>query len=156
MTAKEYLQQAYWLEGYIWSLIEQRERLKDQQTKITSIMTGMPAAGSTGDKVGGSSVAMVDLENRIDDTVRKQRVLQAEVLQKINGLESVEYKMILVHRYINFKKWYEVARAMRYSRMHIHRLHTAALIVFEDKYLNGQDSGKMEVKKSGDDKNDDA
>lgn len=134
MTAKEYLRKVYKLEEYIWSLIEQRERVLDQQSKNTSIVTGMPAAQSGGDKISGSTAALIDLESRIEETLTEQRELKAEVLKKINGLSETEYKTILLHRYINFKNWFEIARAMGYGNRTLHRKHSEALKAFDVKY----------------------
>ena len=134
MTAKEYLRKVYKLEEYIWSLIEQRERVLDQQSKITSIVTGMPATQSQGDKISNSTAALIDLETRIEETLTEQRELKAEVLKKINGLSETEYKTILLHRYINFKNWFEICRAMGYSKRGVLYKHSEALKAFNVKY----------------------
>lgn len=134
MTAKEYLRKVYKLEEYIWSLIEQRERVMDQQSKITSIVTGMPAVHSEGDKISGSTAALIDLQNRIEETLTEQRELKSEVLKKINGLDETEYKTILLHRYINFKNWFEICRVMGYGNRTLHRKHSEALKAFDVKY----------------------
>ena len=134
MTAKEYLRKVYKLEEYIWSLIEQRERVIDQQSKITSIVTGMPAAQSGGDKISNSTAALIDLQNRIEETLAEQRELKSEVLKKINGLDETEYKTILLHRYINFKNWFEICRVMGYSNRGVLYKHSEALKAFNVKY----------------------
>lgn len=134
MTAKEYLRKAYRLEEYIWALIEQREKLKDQQAKVTSIISGMPLSSGIGDRVGRSSVAITDLENRIDQIIQEQRELKAEVLTRINGLDLEEHRTILVHRHMNFKSWFEIARNMYCGKRTAQRKHTEALIAFEEKY----------------------
>lgn len=134
--AKEYLQKVYSLDGYIWSLIEQRERLIDQKNKCTSILSSEPAATGISDRISNITAAEMDLVTLIDETVKEQRELKAEVLKKINGLSVVEHKTVLVHRYINFKNWFEIERIMHYSRAQIHRLHAKALVEFQDKYFN--------------------
>ena len=45
MTAKEYLNQAYWLDRRIDSKLEQLSALKDMATKTTSIMSDYAVQG---------------------------------------------------------------------------------------------------------------
>ena len=57
----------------------------------------------------------------------KPVVEKAEITSKIKRIEKPEYQILLELRYLQFKKWEQIAVEMAYSIQHIFRMHAKAL-----------------------------
>lgn len=135
MTAKEYLRQIRKLEGYIWSLIEQRDTLRQQAEGGGNRMSSNPKTAMQGDRMSGKIARIVDVDSSIDALIQEQLKLKKEAIQKIHGLSQLDHKTLLILRYVNFEEWDSITQKMGFSERQIFYLHGKALQNFEDKYL---------------------
>lgn len=123
----EYLKQYKYLNQHIEALLEEKERWKSKAEKVTSTITGMPH-GSDGENPRELAICrMIDCENvatgMIDDFVD----LGNNIKEAIENVDDIVLRLVLIHRYIEGKKFEEIAYSMNISWRHIHRLHRKAL-----------------------------
>lgn len=132
MTAKQYLRQVRRLDNLINAKLEQAEELRGTVMRITQNLDAVKVEKrSFNDKTGTLIAKIVDLEKEINKDIDKLIDLKAEIVSKIDKIENQDYRLILTLRYLNFKKWEQIAVEMGYSYQWVHRLHGRALIEFE-------------------------
>ncbi len=128
MTAKEYLNQAYWLDRRIGSKLEQLSALKEMATKTTVAMTtdvvnrtqNMSRMQEVIDKI-------IDMQNEINEDIDRLVDLKRDIMHIIKAENNTEYQTLLELRYLCFKSWDSIAKQMGYSIRHIYRLHDEAV-----------------------------
>lgn len=134
MTAKEYLE-------YVRSL-EVRLRMKEERiAQLQHDICSLQALDYAKDKItGGSPIDVSDkiarLDELIQDTNREWDELiemreQAKVL--IAKLESATQQEVLTKRYIQNKRWEQIAVELNITWRHTFRIHRAALKEFSQK-----------------------
>lgn len=128
MTAKEYLQQARFLDARINSKIQQVSSLNDLALKCTATISDMPKSPNR----GGSNMAdtickIVDLQEEINSDIEKLVDLKREIMGVIKSVPNVEYQTLLEKRYLCFITWEQIAVDLNYSIQHIYRMHDLAL-----------------------------
>lgn len=131
MRAKEYLNQIRFLDKEIQSLLEQVSKLRSSLERCTTRITDEPRKTNTGDSLPDTVSKIIELENKIDGLADKQIDLKGHIISEISCMESSLYRTILIHRYINFKKWEEIAEILCYEERWIYHLHGLALQEFE-------------------------
>ena len=134
MTIKEYLTQVRKLR----ILIDQREReLESLRTARFGCVNGVdygriPVKGSR--RVGGSfeqaSIKALDLEGEIAGLIEQYNELRHTIIGQIQRLDKPEHVQILYKRYVEEKRWEQIADEMGYSCDHIRHLHGFALLDF--------------------------
>ena len=128
MTAKEYLLQAYLLEERIYSKLMQVERLRGLATKNTAIIRMDPGGGSgDGDFMENTIITIVDMEREITAEMERLVSLKREIAGVIGQVDDPALQTLLEMRYLCYKDWPEICRAMYYSNTSVHRLHQRAL-----------------------------
>lgn len=128
MTAKEYLNQAYWLDRRIDSKLEQLSALKDMATRTTSVMSGEVVSHTR--NVSGMQdviVKIIAMENEVNADIDHLVDLKAEIMRIIKAVESPEQQTLLELRYLCFKPWKVIADKMGYNVRHVYRLHDEAV-----------------------------
>lgn len=134
MTAKEYLEQARYLDMRIGSKLEQVSSLNELATKCTAVMTGMPHNPSKNiSQMADTINKIIDMENEINSDIDKLIDLKNEIADVINSVENSEYRNVLEKRYLCFKRWEAIAVEMGYSVRSIHYLHNRALKKIEQR-----------------------
>lgn len=128
MTAKEYLQQARFLDARINSKIQQISSLNELAMKCTATISDMPRNPNR----GGSNMAdavckIVDLQEEINLDIAKLVDLKREIMGVIKSVPNVEYQTLLEKRYLCFITWEQIAVDLNYSIQHTYRMHDAAL-----------------------------
>ena len=134
MTAKEYLE-------YVRSL-EVRLRMKEERiAQLQHDICSLQALDYAKDKItGGSPIDVSDkiarLDELIQDTNREWDELiemreQAKTL--ISKLESATQQEVLTKRYIQNKRWEQIAVELNITWRHTFRIHRAALDGFSQK-----------------------
>lgn len=134
MTAKEYLE-------YVRSL-EVRLRMKEERiAQLQHDICSLQALDYAKDKItGGSPIDVSDkiarLDELIQDTNREWDELiemreQAKAL--IAKLESATQQEVLTKRYIQNKRWEQIAVELNITWRHTFRIHRAALKEFSQK-----------------------
>ena len=78
-------------------------------------------------KVENKAIDLVSLKKDIDLHNVKIEELKKEISCVINNLEDDTLKSLLRLRYLEFRKWEDIAYILRYTERHIHRKHNKAL-----------------------------
>lgn len=128
MTAKEYMEQARYLDMQINSKIEQVRTLNELATKVTTVYSDMPHSPNRNTKRMEETIAkIIDLEHEIDRDIDALVDLKQEIIHIVNSIESAEYRTILEMRYLQFKKWEQIALSMSTNLRWVYRMHGRAL-----------------------------
>ena len=134
MTIKEYLTQVRKLR----ILIDQREReLESLRAARFGCVSGVdygrtPVKGSR--RVGGSfeeaAIKAVDLEVETAALIVQYNELRHTIIGQIQQLKKPEHMQILYKRYVEEKRWEQIADEMGYDSVYIRSLHGKALFAF--------------------------
>ena len=128
MTAKEYLNQAYWLDRRIDSKLEQLSALSDMATKTTSIMSDDVVSHTRNMHSMQDIIAkIVDMKAEINADIDHLVDLKREIMQVVKAVPNPEHQTLLELRYLCFKSWEDVAQELGYNVRHIYRLHDEAV-----------------------------
>lgn len=129
MTAKQYLKQAYRLNELINSDIQELEQLKALSKSISSPnLFGMPSGSKKQEAVFVNAIMkIVDLEKIINAEIDKFVDLKKEIRNVILKIPDNNYKLCLMLRYIQFRKWNTIAAEMNFSLKQVYRIHGKAL-----------------------------
>ena len=77
---------------------------------------------------------IVDLQNEINADIDRLVDIKREVREMIESVPSVEGRTILEMRYINYKKWKEIAVSMHYVLRNVRYIHDKAIEYLDSKY----------------------
>lgn len=129
ITAKQYLKQAYRLNGLINSDLQELEQLKALSESISSPKLSDLPSGSKQQDASFVNVVIkiVELEKLIDAEVNRLVDLKKEIREVINNVEDNNQKLVLKLRYLQYLKWDAVAIEMNLSSKQVHRIHKEAL-----------------------------
>ncbi len=128
MTAKEYLSQAFWVDVGIGSKLDQLDRLNALATKATTTFSEVPFSGTPDPhRHEDIIIKIIDLEDTIRDEMRRLVDLKAEIVKTVSVIKEPEQRYVLEKRYLEFKKWEDIAVEMHRSLRSIYRLHGEAL-----------------------------
>ena len=134
MTAKEYLE-------YIRSL-ETRLRMKEERiAQLQHDICSLQALDYAKDKItGGSPIDVSDKIARLDELIQATNREWGELIEMreqaktlIAKLESATQQEVLTKRYIQNKRWEQIAVEMNITWRHTFRIHRAALDGFSQK-----------------------
>ena len=132
LTAKEWLQRARNIDNEIKTLREQKEILFTELTKCTVPTDGERVGGSRLNTREQKQIKYADLCEILERKEIGLLVLKAEIIKAIENIPDSVSRTILYERYINFKKWHQIARTVHYSDKHIiQKLHPKALRYIE-------------------------
>lgn len=126
MTTKEYLNQAYRVKELIDSNDRQLQELRDRTTKIT-IGFNEPVQGGKPGNIGDIAVEIVELKAKIKEDSAALARLLTEIRGVINQVHNADEKLLLNLRYLEFKKWEDIAPIMGYTIRQTTRIHGRAL-----------------------------
>lgn len=142
MTAKEYLQQARYLDSRINSKLQQIASLNELASRCTSTISDMPKnPNHGGSRMEDAVCKIVDLQAEINADIDSLVDLKREIMSVIKAIPNVEYQTLLEKRYLCFITWEQIAVDMNYSMQHIHRMHSAAL---KEITVPGEDESKCD------------
>lgn len=134
MTAKEYLE-------YVRSL-EVRLRMKEERiAQLQHDICSLQALDYANDKItGGSPIDVSDKIARLDELIRDTNREWDELIEMreqakalIAKLESATQQEVLTKRYIQNKRWEQIAVELNITWRHTFRIHRAALKEFSQK-----------------------
>lgn len=133
MNAKEFLQQAFYLDKRINSKLEQVESLNALATKATSTLSDMPKNPNRGtSSMEDTIIKIIDLQEEINKDINRLVDLKSEIVRTIKEVEDKELQTVLEKRYLCFEAWEKIAVGLNYSIQHIFRLHKKALKLIEE------------------------
>ena len=134
MTAKEYLSRYHNTKVKIQKL----QALVDEYIRLANEIPGIQFDAIRVD--GGKNLKApfekwilktLDYEFEIKEMERLLPGYKKETLQAIEQIEDKDYRLILVHRYIDWLSWRQIADRMFFSSATIRRWHEKALLQIE-------------------------
>lgn len=139
MTAKEYLQQLQRLDVVIKQKINEKEELQRKagtigavdysKEKIDIAHSGEAAFEKITDHI-------CDIEKEINSEIDCFVDKKHEIINQIQGLGSASFIDLLFKRYVQFKKFEQIALEMNFTYRYVLELHGRALQNFETSYKN--------------------
>ena len=128
MTAKEYLNQAYWLDRRIDSKLEQLSALKDMATKTTSIISADVVSHTRNVHSMQDIIAkIIDMQAEINADIDRLVDLKRDIMQVVKAVDNPELQTLLELRYLCFKDWPDIACEMHCSESNVYKVHSRAL-----------------------------
>lgn len=133
MKAKEYMQQACFLDKRINSLVRQVNNLWDQATNITQIINDMPHNPNRGgSKAENKILDICDLTDEIKKHTGKLKKLRKEMMGVVSKVPNPEYQLILQEKYFEMLTWEDIAADINRSVRSAQMLHGKALEAVQD------------------------
>jgi DNA-directed RNA polymerase specialized sigma24 family protein len=108
-------------------MLEEKERWRTRAEKMTSTWSDMPKGSDGEDQRELAICKMLDCERVVTGMIDDLVDLGREIKEIISQVDDEILRELLMHRYIEGKKFEEIAVGMNYSWRQIHRLHTRAL-----------------------------
>lgn len=109
MTRKE-LSQLHSLSGEIKFLRDQLEQVTADAERTTAILSDMPRASGTNDKVGKTAAIIADIKDTIRANIEKYWNQYNSILDYINGIDDAVVRQALTLKYLDGLKWCEVTK----------------------------------------------
>ena len=132
MTAKEYLNRIRFISAGLRVKEQELQQLESDLYAIRSVDTSRERID------GGTPVSMADKVARIRDmqiVINKEwdqlLDLRKEARDQIMQLEDGRFRAVLTERYLNNKRWEQIAVDMNYTYRNIIKIHGKALQQFE-------------------------
>lgn len=123
---KEYLLGYQRINQRVNCLLLEQQRWRELATRVSPNLSGHPGGGKGGGTQGAIS-KIVDLETEINAEIDKLVDKRKEIEGIIQAVEDSTLRTLLEYRYINGKKWEEIALMMGYDYRYILKIHGKAL-----------------------------
>lgn len=128
MTAKEFLQQAGNTHLAVESRLEQIARLQSLATKATTVMNGVPTAGTSAGSVIETCIGEVQEQSALlAEEISRMVDARNEVAEAIARVENVDERTLLELRYLCRFSFREITKRMFLSIRKAFQLHNQAL-----------------------------
>lgn len=130
MTPKQYLQQAYLLDEKINSRLRELEQLRRLEASVQGVdltRERVQCSRRFRSQVENIAQKIIDLEQRINSEIDRLLELKLEIRKVIESVDNETEQLLLRLRYIEYKRWDEIAEIMGYSKRQATRLHGYAL-----------------------------
>lgn len=128
---KEYLLGYQRINQRVNCLLLEQQRWRELATRVSPNLSGMPRGGGGGGTQGAIS-KIVDLETEINAEINKLVEKRKKIESVIRAVEDSTLRTLLEYRYINGKKWEEIASMMGYDYRWALRLHGRALSAVDE------------------------
>lgn len=125
MTKKE-LSKYYYLSIEIKELEVQIKELMNSLIGSPKL-TGMPHGFGVGNPVEQKAVLIVNLKNKLEKRRAKSLNELTKIELYIDSIEKTEVRMIFKKRYVQFKRWEDIAREMCMSESSVFKKHQEQL-----------------------------
>lgn len=129
-------QKKEYLKGYEKAVRKaERIEIKIKELRLNKIFPsalndGMPHARNQRDLSGYA--ALLDEEERHYQECKYQQIeICKEITDRIEQIDNEDEKDVLIFRYIELKKWQDIAIKMKVSQRQVHRIHSQALKNFK-------------------------
>lgn len=128
MTTKEYLSQAFTIQRLIKVKENRIKDLRDMLDRSTMTFSNTKVQTSPkNDPMGDFVATIVDLETECREDIARLLSIQMEIEAVVSTVEQPEHRIILFERYVNLKRWEDIAEDHNYGLRHVHKLHNAGL-----------------------------
>ena len=116
------------LDMEIDTLIEESQSIRDMATRVTSTINDMPGAPlKNNDRFQDTMISLIDYERKINSRIDELVNLKQEINDIINKLPRLEHRIVLTKRYLQRKRWEQIAVEMKYEERQVRRFKTEAL-----------------------------
>ena len=119
MTVKEWLNRGYRLDKEINALIREQKRALELATKTTAPADCEKVQTSNGNTSEALFINYADYTKQ-------------EIITALDSVGDNILRQLLIHRYIEFKRWDSIAAEMCYSKRQVTRMHGKALLKIKD------------------------
>ena len=128
VKAVELFNKARLLDMEIDTLIEESQSIRDMATRVTSTINDMPGAPlKNNDRFQDTMVSLIDYERKINSRIDELVNLKQEINDVIGKLPRLEHRIVLTKRYLQRKRWEQIAVEMEYEERQVRRFKTEAL-----------------------------
>ena len=128
VKAVELFNKARLLDMEIDTLIEESQSIRDMATRVTSTINDMPGAPlKNNDRFQDTMVSLIDYERKINSRIDELVNLKQEINDVIGKLPRLEHRIVLTKRYLQRKRWEQIAVEMKYEERQVRRFKTEAL-----------------------------
>ena len=129
VKAVELFNKARLLDMEIDTLIEESQSIRDMATRVTSTINDMPGAPlKNNDSFQETMVSLIDYECKINSRIDELVNLKQEINDVIGKLPRLEHRIVLTKRYLQRKRWEQIAVEMKYEERQVRRFKTEALL----------------------------
>lgn len=123
----KYLSRYRWLDKEIDRKLAEKDRLVALACRVSPVFSVEPKGGGSIYKSSDIVAKIVDLEIEINQDIDKLITLKLDIEAKIKTVESPKEQLVLRYRYIDCKRWEEIAYIMGYAWAQVHRIHKRAI-----------------------------
>ena len=110
------------------TLIEESQSIRDMATRVTSTINDMPGAPlKNNDRFQDTMISLIDYERKINSRIDELVNLKQEINDVIGKLPRLEHRIVLTKRYLQRKRWEQIAVEMKYEERQVRRFKTEAL-----------------------------
>ena len=135
MGKVEFLSQGYHLDLRINNKLEQLESLNSLAAKATTAFRNEPVSGTRDVHRREAIICkIVDLQNEINADIDRLVDIKRELRKTIESVPDVDLRTVLELRYLNFRKWEQIAVSMHYALRTVHYIHDKAIEYLDSKY----------------------
>ena len=128
VKAVELFNKARLLDMEIDTLIEESQSIRDMVTRVTSTINDMPGAPlKNNDRFQDTMISLIDYERKINSRIDELVNLKQEINDVIGKLPRLEHRIVLTKRYLQRKRWEQIAVEMKYEERQVRRFKTEAL-----------------------------
>ena len=128
VKAVELFNKARLLDMEIDTLIEESQSIRDMATRVTSTINDMPGAPlKNNDRFQDTMISLLDYEYKINSRIDELVNLKQEINDVIGKLPRLEHRIVLTKRYLQRKRWEQIAVEMKYEERQVRRFKTEAL-----------------------------
>lgn len=138
MTAKAYLEQLQRLDIMIDQKIRERDDLKSKVGSISAVDYSKLQTGAASREAPFEKITdhLCDLEREINDEIDYFVDKKHEIIKQIQCLDIPTHIDFLFKRYVEFKKYEQIALEMGRAREYMSELNSRALKTFENFHKN--------------------
>ena len=108
-------------------MLEREYNQKVKEIDNISISNSEIKLNSIASKVENKVIELLALENNIKECKIKKEVAIDEISKVIDKVDDETLKKLLKLRYLELKKWEDIAYILNYTKRHTHRKHNEAL-----------------------------
>lgn len=126
MRAEAYLRRVRRLDLRVDSLLAEKRRVRELLTAASPDLSGMPRGSGGGDRIGGLTVRLIELEGEIDRAIDELVDARREVLARLETLPEEEYS-VLHQYYLQGRTVSAIAERLHYCERQVYRLKRSGL-----------------------------
>lgn len=147
MTAKEYLEQIQVFEYKIEQMEKELACLEETAGGASAIRYDKLHIQQSVviDSLERAVIRVTEKKDKIFEAKCNLATLRAEIVEQIQEIDDIRYMRILYARYVEHKKFDEIAKEVRYDYDYVRVLHGEALGYFETRYLKPKDHTQSHI-----------